>query len=47
MTSFTLSLFILAAVLYVDDADLVHMTALVTVTPKELIEHLQLSMDAW
>jgi hypothetical protein len=35
MTSFTFCLFILAAVLHVDDADLVHKPALVTVTLKK------------
>ncbi len=41
ITSLTYRLFILAAVLYVDDADNIHMMARATATLKELIEHTQ------
>jgi hypothetical protein len=47
MTSLSHRHFILAAVLYVDDADNIHMTALVSATPKELIDHAQLLTNAW
>jgi hypothetical protein len=47
MTSLSHGHFILAAVLYVDAVDNIHMTALVSATPKELIDHAQLSTNAW
>jgi hypothetical protein len=47
VTSLTSRIFTLAAVIYVDDADLPHRTALVTATPSELIEHSQCSTNAW
>jgi hypothetical protein len=47
MTSLTYWLFILAAVLYVDDTDNIHMTAQATATTKELIEHAQNSTNTW
>jgi hypothetical protein len=47
MTNYTFRLFVLAAVLYVDDTDLIHMTALVTATPMELVEQSQISTNAW
>jgi hypothetical protein len=47
MTSLSHCCFILAAVLYVDNADNIHTTALVSGTPKELIDQAQLSMNAW
>jgi hypothetical protein len=47
MTSLTYQLFILAAVLYVDDADNIHMTAGAFTTPIELIEHAQNLTNAW
>jgi hypothetical protein len=47
MTSLTYRLFILAAVLYVDDPENIHMMAQATETPKELIEHAQNSTNAW
>jgi hypothetical protein len=40
-------LFILAAVLYVDDADNIHMTPSVTDSSSELIQHAQHSTNAW
>jgi hypothetical protein len=46
MSNLTYWLFILAAVLYVDDADNTHMTARATATPRELIEHAQNSTKA-
>ncbi len=47
ITSLSYWLFVLAAVLYIDNADNIHMTAKATATPTELIEHAQISMDAW
>ncbi len=47
MTSLTHRLFILAAVLYVDDADNIHMTPSITDSPLELIQHAQHSTNAW
>jgi hypothetical protein len=47
MTSYTFQLFVLAAVLYVNDMDLIHTTALVTATPSELFEQSQISTNAW
>ena len=47
MTSLTYRLFILAAVLYVDDPENIHMMAQATETPKELIEHAQNSTNTW
>ncbi len=47
MTSLTNQLFILAAVLYVDDADNIHLTARATATPNELMEHAQNSTNSW
>jgi hypothetical protein len=46
MTSLTYWLFILAAVLYVDDADNIHMLAQATATLNKLIEHTQNSTNA-
>ena len=47
MTSLTHCLFILAAVLYVDHANNIHMTPNVTDSPSELIQHPQHSTNAW
>jgi hypothetical protein len=47
MTCYTFQLFIFAAVLYVDNTDLIHMTALVTATPLDLVQESQISTDAW
>jgi hypothetical protein len=47
MTSLSHRCFVLAAVLYVDDADNIHVTALVSATLKKLIDHAQLSTNAW
>jgi hypothetical protein len=47
MTSYTFRLFVLPAVLYVDDTDLIHTTALVTATPSELVEQSQILTNAW
>jgi hypothetical protein len=47
MTSLSHCCFILAAVLYVDDVDNIHVTALMLATLKELIDHAQLLMNAW
>jgi hypothetical protein len=47
MTSLTHHLFILAAVLYVDDANNIHMTPSVTGSQSELIQHAQHSTNAW
>jgi hypothetical protein len=47
MTSLTHRLFILATVLYVDDADNIHMTTSVTDSPLELIQHAQHSTNTW
>jgi hypothetical protein len=38
ITSYTFCLLVLAAVLYVDDTDLIHMTALVTASPSDLVQ---------
>ena len=46
-TSMSYQLFILAAVLYVDDTDNIHMTPEVTDSPSELILHAQVSTNAW
>ncbi len=46
VSSLTLRIFTLAAEIYVDDADLPHITALVTATPSELIEHSHHSTNA-
>ncbi len=46
-TSITNRLVILAAVLYVDDTDSIHMAPKVTDSPTELIQHAQKSTDAW
>ncbi len=46
-TSFTDCLFILAFGIYVNNTDLPHVTALVTATPKGLIDHTQKSTNAW
>jgi hypothetical protein len=47
MTSYTFCLFILAAVLYVDDIDLIHMTALVMALSSDIVKQSQISTDAW
>jgi hypothetical protein len=47
MTSLTHRLFILVAVLYVDDADNIHMTPSITASPSEPIQHAQNSTNAW
>jgi hypothetical protein len=47
MTSYTFRLFVLAAVLYVDDTDLIHMTALVTASPSDLVQQSQILMNVW
>jgi hypothetical protein len=47
MASLSHRCFILAAVLYVDNTDNIHMMALMSATPKELIDHAQLSRNAW
>ncbi len=47
MTCYTFCLFALAAVLYVDDTDLIHMTALVTAMPSDLVQQSQISTNAW
>ncbi len=47
MTSLSHNCFILTAVLYVDNADNIHMTALMSATTKALIDHAQLSTNAW
>jgi hypothetical protein len=46
MTSYTFQLFILAAVLYVEDTDLIHMKAMVMATPLDLVWQSQLLTDA-
>ncbi len=45
-TSYTFQLFVLAAVSYVDDMDLIHTPSLVTATPLELVEQSQISTNA-
>jgi hypothetical protein len=47
MTSYTFQLFILAAVFFIDDTDLIHMMALVMETPSYLVRQSQISTDAW
>ena len=47
VTSYTNRPVSLAAVIYVDDSDLIHMTNHVTVPTKELIRHAQESTNAW
>jgi hypothetical protein len=47
MMSYTFRLHILAAVLYVDDTDLIHMTALIMATQSDLIRQSQILTDAW
>jgi hypothetical protein len=47
MTSLSHHCLIIAAVLYVDNVDNIHMMALVSATQKELIDHAQLSTNAW
>ena len=46
-TSITNRLVVLAAVLYVDDTDNIHMTPRVTDSPSDLIQHAQTSTNAW
>ena len=46
-TSLTNRLVVLAAVLYVDDTDNIHMTPRVTDSPSDLIQHAQNSTEAW
>ena len=46
-TSLTNRLVVLAATLYVDDADNIHMTPRVTDSPSDLIQHAQTSTNAW
>jgi hypothetical protein len=45
--SFTQRLLVLAAVIYVDDTDLPHMTKHITATSTELIKHSQKSTNVW
>jgi hypothetical protein len=45
--SFNDCLFVLASIIYVNDTDLPHVTALVTATPRELIDHTLKSTNAW
>jgi hypothetical protein len=47
MMTYTFQLFTLAAVLYADNTDLIHMMALVTATPSDLVWQSQLLTDAW
>jgi hypothetical protein len=47
MTSYAFHLFVLAAVLCVDDTDSIHMTALVTALPSNLVQQSQILMNAW
>jgi hypothetical protein len=47
VTSYSSTLSNLAAVIYVDDADLVHTSPLITASPAELIAHSQKSTAAW
>jgi hypothetical protein len=47
ITSMSFRHFILAAVLYVDNTDNIHMTPKVTASPSDLIEHAQHSTNAW
>jgi hypothetical protein len=47
VSSFIQHLLVLAAVIYVDDTDLPHMTNHVAATTMELIEHFQKSMNMW
>ena len=46
-SSYTARLFLLAAVMYVDDTDLCHMTPTVTSSDEELIQQVQTSTNAW
>ncbi len=46
-TSLTCRIFNIAAVIYVDNADLPHMTTHVMASPAELIQHSQKSTNAW
>ena len=46
-TSYSHRLRTLAAVLYVDDTDLIHTTPSINATPRELISHTQLSTNTW
>jgi hypothetical protein len=46
-TSLTCRFFNIAAVIYVDDADLPHRTTHATASPAELIQHSQKSTNAW
>jgi hypothetical protein len=47
VSSYTQQILVLAAVIYVDDANLPLMTALVTTTSLKFIMHSQKSTDAW
>jgi hypothetical protein len=47
MMRHTFHLFALAAVLYVNDMDLIHITALVTASPSDLVQLSQISTNAW
>jgi hypothetical protein len=47
VTSYSQCALILAAVIYVDDTNLPHMTMEVNATAEELIEHLQHSTNVW
>ncbi len=47
VSSYTQCLLVLAAVIYIDDTDLPHMTALIMATPSELIKHSQKSTNVW
>jgi hypothetical protein len=46
-TSYTRRPFTIAAVIYVDDTDLTHMTKSITASPSKLIAHSQRSTNAW
>ena len=46
-SSYTARMFLLAAVMYVDDTDLCHMTPTVTSSDEELIQQVQTSTNSW
>jgi len=47
LTSYSHRILILAAILYVDDTDMIHSTPSVTATAQELITHMQKATDTW
>ncbi len=47
VSSLTLRIFTLVALIYVDDVDLQHTTTLITEIPSELIKHSKHSTNAW